>query len=165
MRSVIDKLNNSFEGTVAGWLAPAVDLFLRVIMAREFFSSGLAKFKSLENTTDLFQYEWFSDENWWMMLIGAEEMPRVLATLLAVSATLGELALPVLLVIGLLTRYAATGLMVMALVITLLVYPVWTEDGLAYWWSQHVWWVMGLLALMAFGGQRFSVDHWIKSGK
>jgi len=165
MRKLINKLNNGFENRVSNWLPPSVDLFLRLIMAREFFSSGLAKFKSLENTTDLFQYEWFSDENWWMMLIGAEEIPRMSATLLAIMATAGELILPVLLVVGLMTRYAAAGLMVMALVITFVVYPVWTEDGLDYWWSQHVWWFVGLLTLMAFGGRRFSIDYLIKRRK
>ncbi|MCF6292168.1 MAG: DoxX family protein [Robiginitomaculum sp.] len=158
MRKLINKLNSGFANKSPNILMPVVDLFVRIIMAREFFSSGLAKFKSLEDTTDLFQYEWFSDENWWMTLIDAEEIPRVLATLLAVLATAGELILPVILVVGLLTRYAATGLMVMALVITLLVYPVWTEDGLTYWWSQHVWWIMGLSVLMIIGGQKFSID-------
>jgi putative oxidoreductase len=165
MRELINKLNSGFEGRLSNILMPAVDLFVRIIMAREFFSSGLAKFKSLEDTTDLFQYEWFSDENWWMALIGAEEIPRVLATLLAVFATAGELILPVILVVGLFTRYAAAGLMVMALVITLLVYPVWTADGLDYWWSQHVWWVMGLSVLMIIGGQKFSIDYLVKARK
>ena len=163
MRGLINKLNSGFADKFPNIFTSIVDLFVRIIMAREFFSSGLAKFKSLEDTTDLFQYEWFSDENWWMALIGAEEIPRILAALLAVFATAGELILPVLLVVGLLTRYAATGLMVMALVITLLVYPVWTEDGLDYWWSQHVWWIMGLSVLMTTGGQKFSIDYLVKS--
>jgi len=151
-----------FETAIAPLLAPFADLFLRIAIAQVFLTSGITKLKDLGGAADLFQYEWFSDENWWMQLLGAEEIPRFLATILGGLAAAGETVLPVLLIIGLFTRFAAAGLMVMTLVIVVLVYPIWTETGLALWWSEHMWWVVILLAIMAFGGQKFSIDYWLK---
>ena len=161
----IDKLIRKFECFIAPMASPVADLILRLAVAHVFLLSGMAKLKNLQGAGDLFQYEWFSDENWWMQLLGFEEIPRVLAMILAVLSAAAEFVLPLLLIVGLFTRFAASGLMAVALVIVLLVYPVWTEDGLALWWSEHLWWVGSLLALMAFGGQKFSADHWLKSRK
>ncbi len=165
MISMIRNIVCKFDTCTANKLPPIADLVMRLVIARVFFKSGWLKLKDLEGAADLFQYEWFSDENWWMLLIGAEEIPRLLAVVLGVLSTAGEIVLPILLVLGLFTRFAATGLMAMSAVIVLLVYPIWTEDGLGFWWNDHVWWVVILLALMAFGGQKLSLDHCLKSRK
>ncbi|MBL4595944.1 MAG: DoxX family protein [Robiginitomaculum sp.] len=165
MIGFIKKAYCGFENFTTNKLPSFADLAMRLVIARMFFKAGWVKLKDQESATDLFQYEWLGDENWWMLLIGAEEIPRTFAMLLGLLATAGEIILPVLLVLGLFTRFAATGLMVMTLVIITLIYPVWTEDGLAYWWNDHAWWAVILLALMAFGGQKFSLDHWLKSRK
>ena len=67
-------------------------------------------------------------------------------------ATLGEFILPILLVLGLATRFAATGLLVMTLVIQFFVYP----DA---WWGTHAMWVVMALYVMAKGPGRLSIDH------
>lgn len=156
---------NDFEQFAATNLPSLASLVLRLTIARMFFKAGWLKLTNQEGAADLFQYEWFSDENWWMVQIGAEEIPRLLAVILGLLATFGEIVLPILLVLGLFTRFAAAGLMVMTLVIVTLVYPLWTPDGLRFWWNDHVWWFAILLAVMAFGGQKFSVDYWRKSNK
>ena len=75
--------------------------------------------------------------------------PEVAATL----AALGEHALPVLILLGLGTRFAALGLLVMTAVTQVLVYP-----GA---WPTHGVWAAVLLWLMARGPGVVSVDHWL----
>ena len=60
--------------------------------------------------------------------------------------------LPILLVLGLATRFAALGLLVMTLVVELTV-----PDG----WPIHLTWAAMAVGIMAWGAGRLSVDHWI----
>ena len=76
------------------------------------------------------------------------------ADLAAPLATYAEFFLPLLLLLGLGTRVAAAGLVVMTLVIQFFVYP----DA---WWSPHMgWFAMGLI-LIVFGPGRISLDQLI----
>ncbi len=66
-------------------------------------------------------------------------------------AVAAEILLPMALIVGLFTRYAALLMLVMTLVIQIFVYPgLWTVHGL---------WAVALLTVMAKGGGRMSVDH------
>jgi putative oxidoreductase len=67
-----------------------------------------------------------------------------------------EILLPILLVLGLATRLAAFGLLVMTLIVQLTV-----PDG----WPMHVTWVAMALGIMAWGAGRISIDHWIERRK
>ena len=80
-------------------------------------------------------------------------LPLLPPELGASLAALAEHALPVLILLGLGTRFAALGLLVMTLVIQVLVYPG------AY--PTHGVWAAVLLYLMARGPGRVSLDHWI----
>lgn len=80
-------------------------------------------------------------------------LPLLPPELGATLAALGEHVLPVLILLGLGTRFAALGLLVMTLVIQLLVYPG------AY--PTHGVWAAVLLYLMARGPGRISLDHQI----
>ena len=73
--------------------------------------------------------------------------PKVAATL----ASIGEHVLPVLLVLGLLTRFGALGLIVVTAVIQFLVFP-----GS---WSVHILWFAPLLYLLARGPGALSLDR------
>jgi putative oxidoreductase len=64
-----------------------------------------------------------------------------------------EILLPILLVLGLATRLAALGLLLMTIVIQLTV-----PDG----WPIHVTWAAMALGLMAWGPGRISFDHLIE---
>lgn len=66
-------------------------------------------------------------------------------------ATLAEFALPIALVLGLLTRLSALALIGMTLTIQLLVYP----DA---WWGTHALWATIALGLVAHGPGRISLD-------
>jgi putative oxidoreductase len=82
-------------------------------------------------------------------------LPLIAPELGATLAALGEHVLPLLLVLGLGTRFAALGLLGMTAVIQLLVYP-----GA---WPTHFTWAAVLLWLMARGPGVVSVDHWLQS--
>jgi putative oxidoreductase len=78
-------------------------------------------------------------------------LPLLPAELAASLAALAEHALPVLILLGLGTRFAALGLLLMTAVIQFLVYPG------AY--PTHGVWAAVLLYLMARGPGRLSLDH------
>ncbi len=82
------------------------------------------------------------------------QLPLVSPELAAYGAAVAEHLLPVLLLIGLGTRFAALALLVMTAVIQFLVYP----DA----WSLHGTWATILLYLAATGPGRLSLDHWLK---
>lgn len=83
------------------------------------------------------------------------QLPLLSPALAAVLATVGEHALPLLLLAGLGTRFAALGLLLMTAVIQLLVYPA------AY--PTHGVWAAVLLWLMARGPGTVSLDHLLAS--
>lgn len=83
------------------------------------------------------------------------QLPLVSPELAAYGAAVAEHLFPVLLLIGLATRFSALALLGMTAVIQLLVYP----DA----WAVHGTWATILLYLAATGPGRLSVDHWIKA--
>jgi len=120
--------------------ADLVALMLRFFPAVVFWQSGRTKVQGLsikESTWFLFEHEY--------------ALPLIPSTWAAVLATLAEHALPVLLVLGLMTRFSALGLLAMTLVIQIFVYPgAWVTHGL---------WAAALLAVAAQGPGRLSLDH------
>ncbi len=77
-------------------------------------------------------------------------LPPAVATYLATSA---ELICPLLLWAGLASRFTATALLGMVLVIQTFVYPSSFMD--------HGLWAIGLLMIMRFGPGKLSLDHLI----
>ena len=73
--------------------------------------------------------------------------------LLAYATATMEILLPILLLAGLGTRFAALGLLVMTGVIQLIV-----PDG---WANFHLYWAGLALGLMALGAGPLSLDHFI----
>lgn len=135
LRGRIARLNGL--GDRIGWALPA--LALRVFPAAVFFASGRTKvegFMIKPSTWYLFEEEY--------------ALPLIPPHLAAVGATLAEHILPVLLVLGLMTRGAALGLLGMTLVIQTFVYP---EA-----WSTHGLWAACLLPLVARGPGALSLD-------
>ena len=71
--------------------------------------------------------------------------------LAAYAATYSEHLFPILLVLGLFTRFSAAALLGMTLVIQIFVYP----DA----WPTHLSWAGLLLPLIALGGGKLSLDR------
>lgn len=82
-------------------------------------------------------------------------LPLIPPELAAPLAAVAEHVFPLLLLIGLATRFSALALLGMTLVIQLFVYPG------AY--ATHGTWAAVLLYLMARGPGMWSVDHWLAS--
>ncbi|MGI8931970.1 MAG: DoxX family protein [Sphingomicrobium sp.] len=118
-------------------------LFVRVALAAPFFLSGRTKidegtlFSISDTTYTLFENDY-----------AAVPFPPHFA---ALTATVAEHLLPLLLLLGLGTRVAALGLFVMTMVIQLFVYP-------AAWWGVHMSWVALALAVIVLGPGRWSLD-------
>ncbi len=72
----------------------------------------------------------------------------------APAATYAEFVFPILLVMGLATRFSAAALLIMTLVIQIFVFP----DA---WWQVHILWVAMTAILISRGAGVFSVDAMI----
>lgn len=80
-------------------------------------------------------------------------IPLISPELAATLAATAEHVFPVLLILGLATRFSALALMVMTLIIQLFVYP----DA----WPVHATWMAALLYLMVYGAGTVSLDNLI----
>jgi putative oxidoreductase len=134
--------------TVAERLArPVTALFLlatRVYVAWQFLKSGWLKLNDWETTRFLFEEEY--------------HVPLVSPTVAALSGTLGELLFPVLLILGLLTRYAAAGLTAVNIIAVLSYAHVLLGEGFEAALAQHYLWGYLLLVVLVFGPGRLSLD-------
>jgi putative oxidoreductase len=123
-------------------LGSILDLGIRLYIARVFFLSGLTKIRDWDTTLTLFQEEY--------------HVPVLPTELAAVMGTAGELVLPVFLVIGLATRFAAAGLTcvnIMA-VVSYWYFLKTAEPALA----QHVYWGVLILVVLLHGPGKLSLD-------
>lgn len=141
------------EAAVAALAPPLLaQALLRLALAVPFWRSGINKwdgFGTLNEVAVLL----FSSEFQLHLPGGPYAYPFPHVT--AFAAGTAEIVLPILLVLGLGTRLAAFGLLVMTLVIQLTV-----PAG----WPVHVTWAAMALALMAFGPGRLSLDHLLAVG-
>lgn len=133
-----------------------IALLGRFAIAGVFWKSGQTKIEGLaiDIVEGTFQFGWPHLADSAVDLFRDEyRLPLLPPELAALLAALGEHALPLLVLIGLGTRVAALGLLVMTAVIQLWVYP-----GA---WPTHGVWAAVLLWLMARGPGVVSVDHWL----
>ena len=132
--------------SIAGRLLPPSLLLLvqRLGIAAVFFMSGRTKVDGLLTVNDT-AFELFRSEY---------ALPLVRPEFAAYAATYSEHLFPLLLVLGLFTRFAATALLMMTLIIEIFVYP----DA----WPTHLSWAGLLLPLIALGGGKLSLDRLLK---
>ena len=128
-------------------------LVLRLGLAVPFWRSGVLKwdgFLQINDTAILL----FSSEFQLHLPGGPYPFPAPAVT--AFAAGSAEILLPLLLVLGLATRAAALGLLVMTLIVQLTV-----PDG----WPLHLTWAAMAFGVMAWGPGRISLDHLIGEHK
>jgi putative oxidoreductase len=123
-------------------------LALRFALAVPFWRSGMTKWDGFL-TLSFGAKALFTDE-YKLHLFGAE-IPYPAPELMATLSALAETCLPVLLVLGLGTRYAALGLLVMTGIIQLTI-----PDG---WANFHLPWASMALAIATFGPGRIALDY------
>ncbi len=121
---------------------------LRIALATPFWRSGIKKWDGFLQLNDV-AVLLFSTEFKLHLPGGPYSFPAPEATAFLVGSA--EILFPILLVLGLVTRLAACGLLVMTLVVELTV-----PDG----WPVHVTWAAMALGIMAWGPGRLSLDHW-----
>ncbi len=134
----------------------AIALLARFSIAAIFWQSGQTKVQGL--VIDLFsgtvELGWPRLSDSAVYLFREEyRLPVISPEVAALLAASAEHVLPILLLLGLGTRLAASGLLVMTLTIQLLVYP----DA----YPTHGVWAVSLLFLLAKGAGGFSLDHWL----
>ena len=116
-------------------------LVQRFGIAAIFFLSGRTKvtgwFTISDDAFELFRTEY--------------KLPLVPPEIATYAATFAEHFFPLLLVLGLFTRYAALALLGMTTIIEIFVYP----DA----WPTHLSWTGLMLPVIAMGGGRFALDR------
>lgn len=122
--------------------APLWDLAARLYVANAFFTSGSLRFKdwmngNFDNQIFLFELE--------------HPVPGLDPEFAAYAATIGEIFLPILLVLGLLTRVGAAGLLIMTAVIELTYIHA----------TAHILWAFLAASIFIKGPGVLSLDYWL----
>ena len=127
-------------------LQPLLLLAARLYVAQVFFRAGLLKLADWDNTLARFRETY--------------HVPVLPPGLAAVLGTFGELAFPVLIAFGLAARFGAAGLFFVN-VMAVTSYPELFGFECPAGINAHYYWGSILLALVAFGPGRLSLDAWI----
>ena len=147
MSGVVEKANSIIQ-TIA---QPSLtQLALRFALAVPFWRSGVNKWDGFGQLNDVAVLLFTSE---FKLHLPGGPYPFPAPGIMAIAAASAEILLPVLLLLGLATRFAAFGLVAMTIVVQLTV-----PDG----WPLHVTWAAMALGVMAWGPGRISLDHWIR---
>jgi len=125
------------------FVAPLVDLAVRIYVANVFWKSGLVKIASWQSTLFLFENEY--------------HVPLLSSELAAYLATGVELGGAALLAVGLGGRAAAVALSVLN-VVAVISYPELSDAGI----RNHTYWGLFLLLFVVHGPGALSVDYLIR---
>ena len=139
-----------FDKGLEQWGGALLALSLRAYLGPIFFKAGLTKIADWDSTVSLFQDEY--------------QVPLLSPQLAAVSGTLGELLLPLLLWAGFLSRPAALGLFIVNLM-AVISYPLLFTFDCPAALNDHRYWALLLLVLIVFGPGRLSIDEMVAKSK
>jgi putative oxidoreductase len=160
-RSVIGLTVDGFVSACSLIPYALVALALRLVMARLFFLDGQTRVAGPRFPLSVYDFDFsvvlplqVKVETFGAFLTqyAALPVPPVLGAYLVSYA---EFILPIMLVLGLGTRFAALGLLIMTALIQIYVMP----QAL---WSVHVYWAAILMVLLSLGAGQISVDHIIR---
>ena len=130
-------------------LQPLLNFGFRFYVAFVFFKSGLTKvddkFQVTQSTKDLFAYEF--------------NVPLLPSDVAAYLASYAELILPVLLVLGFLSRPAALALFILNAVAAYSLAQTDFASAVGHW--QHIVWGVMLAVILAYGPSKISIDRWL----
>src|SRR5271170_5961021 len=127
-----------------------VQFVLRVALAVPFWRSGILKWDGFLQLNDT-AVELFSSE--FMLHLPGGPYPYPVPAAVAFLSGCAEILLPILLVLGFATRFAATGLLFMTCIVELTV-----PDG----WPIHITWAAMALGIMAWGPGSLSLDYLVR---
>ena len=149
VRRFVQRVNAIIESIAQPSLTQFV---LRIALATPFWRSGINKWDGFLQLNDTAVFL-FSSEFKLHLPGGPYSFPAPEATAFLVGSA--EIVFPILLILGLATRLAASALLAMTLVVELTV-----PDG----WPVHVTWAAMALGVMAWGPGRLSLDYWFWKG-
>jgi putative oxidoreductase len=129
--------------TWLGYVTPIFDLAIRLWVANVFWKSGLTKIKSWDSTLMLFEYEY--------------SVPLLPTNVAAFLATGAELLFPVLLLLGLASRFSALSLFILNCV-AVISYPDISAAGI----KDHILWGTMLAVIFFHGPGLLSADHFLR---
>lgn len=132
-------------GRILDQLRSPLLLLTRLWVSWQFLKSGWLKANNWDVTLELFRSEY--------------QVPLLSPLLAAIAGTFGELVFPILLILGLLSRGAALGLLAVNLMAVVSYWHVLGQEGFEAALAQHLLWGFMLLVVAAFGAGRFSADH------
>lgn len=141
--TLIDRYDSAVSAFQTAFV-PLLLLFCRLWVAYVFFNSGLTKIASWDSTLYLFELEY--------------QVPILPWELAAYMGTAAELALPIFIALGLLTRPMALFLFAFN-IIAVVSYPLLWEKG----FYDHQLWGLMILINIVWGAGKLSLDHMIKS--
>ena len=143
---LIGAINARFA-QIPAWLP---QLVLRLTVAIPFWKSGLTKWDGFLQVSPAANYL-FANE--FKLHVFGAELAYPAPELMAFLSGVGEILLPVMLVLGLGTRFAALGLLVMTGIIQLTLPDAWQNF--------HLPWAAMLLPILVYGPGAASLDHWL----
>ena len=141
---VVDELSR----LLARFPISITQLALRLALAVPFWRSGLTKWDGFFRLSDTAVY--LFTEEFHLHLFGGEYTLPV-PHLMAFLSSCGEILFPIMLVLGLGTRFAAVGLLAMTAIIQLTI-----PDG---WANFHLPWAAMALAIVNYGPGKVSLDQ------
>src|SRR5471032_427717 len=127
-----------YDAALTAWGGSLMSLALRWYVGWQFFRAGLVKVGDWSATLALFHDEYM--------------VPLLPPELAAYFGAAGELALPLLLCVGLVSRPAA---------MAVISYPQLLSFECPAAINDHFYWGVMLLVLVAFGPGKFSLDAWL----
>lgn len=132
-----------FDTVLSEWGGSLISLAIRLYVGWQFFKAGMTKLTDWDSTLALFRDEY--------------QVPLLPPELAACLGTAGELTFPLLLFAGLLSRPAALGLFAVN-AMAVLSYPQLFSFECPAAINDHFYWGALLLAVVAIGPGRFSLD-------
>ncbi|RFP08569.1 MULTISPECIES: DoxX family protein [unclassified Duganella] len=135
-----------YDAALTAWGGSLMSLALRWYVGWQFFKAGLVKVGDWSATLALFHDEYM--------------VPLLPPDLAAYFGAAGELALPLLLWVGLVSRPAALALFLVN-AMAVISYPQLLSFECPAAINDHFYWGAMLLALVAFGPGKFSLDAWL----
>lgn len=144
------KLHTLFNSLCADFIEPIANLLARIYLGWfVFLKSGLLKLDDFIKYDFEETIESFNPEEDGEFVVSFLQPGILSPEMAAYLATAGEVVLPVLLILGLFTRFSAAGLFVIAAVIQ---YGVFQEPV-------HLMWMVACALLVGSGGSKISLDY------
>ncbi|CAN7506402.1 DoxX family protein [Pseudoduganella sp. LjRoot289] len=140
---VLHRLSTRYDEALGDWGGSLASLAIRLYVGWQFMKAGLVKVNDWGSTLALFHDEY--------------KVPLLPPDLAAYMGAAGELALPLLLFVGLFSRPAALGLFLVN-AMAVISYPQLFSFECPAAVNDHLYWGILLLVVVAIGPGRFSLD-------